>query len=295
MGDCFGGWTEGMESALFKADGKVLKAKAQADGELRMYAASSISTSDWWTREFIILDGIIDYRADDEGQGDQQRVKIQKGQVVTLDFNAGTGSITGEGEASDLPETMYIIGDAVGGWDWATNAVDMIPVHGKPGQFWAIRPLAANTPFKFCAVKAWSGDFTGLGDDTGYSVENNNCVVAETGVYMIYVDVENKKLCVEPAKVYGIGECWGAWDKKMEDALFTVTEEGKVVGTTKAAGKVRIYAESSIATTDWWTREFVFFDGKIAYRGNGGDQDAVTLEAGKKITLDFGAGTAVVE
>lgn len=296
IGNCFGGWDAGMENALFQADGKVLKVNAAADGELRMYVASGIATSDWWTREFIILDGVIDYRGDDEGQGDQARVNVKKGQEITLDFNAGTGAITGEGEASDLPATMYMIGEAVGGWDWEANGQAMTPVHSKPGQFWAIRYMEKEKGFKFCAQKAWSGDFNKLGEeDSGFTVADGNCIVAENGVYMIYVDTENKKICVEPAKVYGIGDCFGGWTAKMEDALFTATSDGKLVGTTKAAGNVRIYAESSIATSDWWTREFVFYDGKIAYRGTGGDQEAVAMEAGKKITLDFNAGTAVVE
>ena len=294
IGNCFGGWDAAMESALFTADGKTLKATAAADGELRMYVESAISTSDWWTREFIILDGVIDFRGDDEGQGDQPRVNVQKGQVISLDFNAGTGTITGDGEAPTLPTTMYIIGEAVGGWDWATNAVDMIPVNGKTGQFWAIRNIEAGKGFKFCAVKAWSGDFTGLGTDTGYTVSDGNCFVAETGVYMIYVDTENKKVCIERAKVYGIGDCFGGWDEAMAGALFTESN-GKLVGKTTAAGDIRLYAASSIATTSWWTREFVFFNGSIAYRGNGGDQDRVAVEAGKTVTLDFNAGTATVE
>lgn len=79
-----------MEAALFKADGKVLKATLVGDGEIRMYAESSIANSDWWTREFIILDGKIVYRGNGD---DQKRVNCTKGQEVTLDLNAGTGSI----------------------------------------------------------------------------------------------------------------------------------------------------------------------------------------------------------
>lgn len=215
---------------------------------------------------------------------------------VIYDPEAETVTLDGEytGEAPALPETMYIIGDAVGGWDWEANGQDMIPVNGKAGQFWAIRYLEAGKGFKFCPVKEWSGDFTGLGEDTGYTVDSGNCFVAENGVYMIYVDTDNKKLCVEKAQVYGIGECFGGWDAKMADALFS-EKDGKLVGKTAAAGEIRIYAESSIATSDWWSREFVFFDGKIAYRGNGGDQERVKVEAGKTVTLDFNAGTAVVE
>lgn len=295
IGNCFGGWNEAMEGALFTADGKTLKATVAAAGELRMYVASSISTSEWWTREFIILDGMIDYRGDDEGQGDQARVSVQAGQVVTLDFNAGTGSITGEGEAPTLPETMYIIGDGVGGWDWAGDyIVDMTPVNGKPGQFWAIRSIEAGKGFKFCAVKEWNNDFTGLGEDTGYTVDGGNCYVAESGVYMIYVDVDNKRLCVEPAQVYGIGECFGGWDQGMDNALFAAAD-GKLSVTVPNAGELRIYAASSIATSDWWTREFIILDGKIAYRGNGDDQERVSVAAGAKVTLDFNAGTGVIE
>ena len=216
---------------------------------------------------------------------------------VVYDPEAETITLNGDytGEAPALPETMYIIGDGVGGWDWAADyIVDMTPVNGKPGQFWAIRYIEAGKGFKFCDVKEWKGDFTGLGEDTGYTVADGNCFVEENGVYMIYVDVENKKLCVEKAKVYGIGDCFGGWDQKMESALFQEAD-GKLVGKTAAEGEIRIYAESSIATSDWWTREFVFFDGKIAYRGNGGDQERVKVEAGKTVTLDFNAGTAVVE
>ena len=295
IGACFGGWDEAMEGALFKADGKTLKATVAAGGELRMYVASAISSSEWWTREFIILDGKIDYRGDDEGQGDQARVNVLAGQTVTLDFNAGTGSIAGEGEAPTLPETMYIIGDGIGGWDWGADyIVDMTPVNGKPGQFWAIRNIEAGKGFKFCAVKEWNGDFTGLDENTGYTVDGGNCFVAETGVYMIYVDVENKKVCVEPAKVYGIGNCFGGWDEAMEGALFTAAD-GKLSITVPNADELRLYAASSIATTAWWTREFIILDGKIAYRGNGGDQTRVSVAAGAKVTLDFNAGTGVIE
>ena len=259
IGNCFGGWTEALEGALFTADGK------------------------------------IDYRGDDEGQGDQARVSVLAGQTVTLDFNAGTGSIAGEGEAPTLPETMYIIGDGIGGWDWGAGyIVDMTPVNGKPGQFWAIRHIEAGKGFKFCAVKEWNGDFTGLDENTGYTVDGGNCFVAETGVYMIYVDVENKKVCVEPAKVYGIGNCFGGWDEAMEGALFTAAD-GKLSITVPNADELRLYAASSIATTAWWTREFIILDGKIAYRGNGGDQTRVSVAAGAKVTLDFNAGTGVIE
>ncbi|MBR1699362.1 MAG: SusF/SusE family outer membrane protein [Bacteroidales bacterium] len=217
--------------------------------------------------------------------------------VVVYDPAAETITLEGEytGEAPSLPETMYIIGDGVGGWDWGADyIVNMTPVNGKPGQFWAIRNIEAGKGFKFCAVKEWNGDFTGLGEDSGYTVSDGNCFVAENGVYMIYVDSENKKVCVEPAKVYGMGSCFGGWTEAMENALFTAAD-GKLSITVAASGELRIYAASSIATSDWWTREFIILDGKIAYRGNGGDQERVNVNAGQKVTLDFNAGTGTIE
>ena len=230
-----------------------------------------------------------------EHNGDNIKLAQDAKFSVVYDPEAETVTLNGEytGEAPALPETMYIIGEAVGGWDWAGDyIVDMVPVNGKAGQFWAIRYLEAGKPFKFCAVKEWSGDFTGLGEDTGYTVADNNCSVEESGVYMIYVDTDNKKLCVELAKVFGKGDCFGGWEA--DPVAFTI-EGDKVVGKTTTEGDIRLYADSSIATSDWWTREFVFFDGKIAYRGNGGDQERVKVEAGKTVTLDFNAGTATVE
>jgi hypothetical protein len=53
-----------------------------------MYTA--VEGADWWRTEYIVLDGKIVYR----GNGnDQERVAVTAGQTVTLDFNAGTGSI----------------------------------------------------------------------------------------------------------------------------------------------------------------------------------------------------------
>jgi hypothetical protein len=217
--------------------------------------------------------------------------------TVTYDPAAETVTLTGEysGDAPSLPENMYMVGAAFGSWDWSSDGiVELTPVNGKAGQFWTIRYIEAESPFKFCPVRDWAGDFTGLGEDTGYTVNGGNCIVAESGVYMIYVDVENKKLCVEPAKVYGIGDCFGGWDQGMDAALFT-NADGKVSATVAADGDLRMYAASSIATSDWWTREFIILDGKIAYRGNGGDQERVSVKAGQKVTLDFNAGIGVIE
>ena len=231
-----------------------------------------------------------------ENNGPNVKVGRDAKVTVTYDPSAETVTLSGEysGEAPSLPENMYMVGAAFGAWDWASDGiVELTPVNGKAGQFWTIRYIEAESPFKFCPVREWSGDFTGLGEDSGYTVSGGNCIVAESGVYMIYVDLENKKLVVEPAKVYGIGNCFGDWVEGMENALFTA-EGGKLTATVAADGELRMYAASSAATSDWWTREFIILDGKIAYRGNGGDQERVSVKAGDKVTLDFNAGTGTI-
>lgn len=307
IGNCFGGWDAAMEGALFQADGKTLKATATADGELRMYVESSISNSGWWTREFIILDGKIDYRGDDEGQGDQARVNVKNGQEIVLDFNAGTGEIKGEGQESPLPTTMYMIGEQFGNWNWDDAGVgEFVPVWGTQGKFWITRWFDHTKGFKFCAQKAWSGDFTGAGT-AGYTVSDGNCWVAEDGFYTVYIDAADNTVEISPAEVYGIGDAWGAnaWDFNATDPVKFVAEGQTMVATvTNNSEAVRLATKvtPSVATDgitgngwfDWWKTEYVFFDGKIAYRGLGGDQERVAVTAGQKLTLDFNNGTATL-
>ncbi len=44
---------------------------------------------------------------------------------------------------------------------------------------------------------------------------------------------------------------------------------------------------------DWWKVEFIVLDGKIVYRGNGGDQERVSVSEGQKAYLNFTDGTGV--
>ena len=89
MGDAFGGWDEGKYPFTINADGTAT-ITATAAGEVRMYTEIEGNTGNWWQSEYIVLDGKIEYR----GAGDDQtRVPVTAGQVVTLNFNAGTGTI----------------------------------------------------------------------------------------------------------------------------------------------------------------------------------------------------------
>lgn len=98
IGSALGGvWDYAAAVGKFTVDNtnkKIVSPAVQA-GELRMYATCPLSQldtpkADWWQMEFIILDGKIAYR----GKGDDQaRVQVTAGQVVSLDFTTGNGTI----------------------------------------------------------------------------------------------------------------------------------------------------------------------------------------------------------
>ncbi|MEN8137053.1 MAG: SusF/SusE family outer membrane protein [Bacteroidota bacterium] len=99
IGDAFGGWDAAQEATKFTVDNsaKVITSPSLvADANVRMHVAAATLTNadgnavDWWQAEFNVIDGVIEYR----GAGDDQAaVAGSTGQVVTLDFVNGTGTI----------------------------------------------------------------------------------------------------------------------------------------------------------------------------------------------------------
>lgn len=192
--------------------------------------------------------------------------------------------------------SLYMIGGDFGNWDWASSGiVEMVPVNGLDGVFWCINYFTADHGFKWAPKKEWKDDFAELANKSGYTVTDGNAFVAADGLYMVYVDYPNKKITIAPAKVYGMGDCFGGWDSDK----FLFTNAGKTTSiVTTNEGELRMYAglpAGITGGTDWWTREFIILNGKIAYRGRGGDQDRVKVQAGKTVTLDFKAGKGTIQ
>lgn len=208
-------------------------------------------------------------------------------------FNSKTLAVTISAVA--FPESLYIIGDEFGSWDWKSDGVvEMTPVSKQEGQFWTVRYFSAKKGFKYSPIRDWGKDFHSLKTNDGYAVDGSNCTVEADGFYMVHVDLKREMVHVEPARIYGMGDCFGGWDAGMEAALFKA--DGKVLKATLVGdGEIRMYAESSIANSDWWTREFIVLDGKIVYRGNGDDQKRVNCTKGQEVTLDLNAGTGSIK
>ena len=197
-------------------------------------------------------------------------------------------------EVSQLTTTMYMIGNVFGNWDWASaDVVELIPVHSNPGMFWCTRYFSADNEFKFCPKKEWNGDFCTLGTVEGsdYFTTPSNNMMNEAGIYTIVIDAKNDKMTVKPAAICGMGDCFGSWDEGAYP--FTCNQDGTMNISVANDGSLRLYSDIN-NSGNWWQSEFNIFDGKIVYRADGNDQDAVTATAGQTVTLDFNAGTGSI-
>lgn len=191
--------------------------------------------------------------------------------------------------------SVYMIGADFGNWDWASpGIVEMVPVNGLDGVFWCVNYFTAANGFKWAPKKAWKDDFTELASKSGYTITDGNAFVPADGLYTVYIDYPNKKITIEPAKVYGMGDAFGGWDS--DKYLFTNAGKTTSIVTT-GAGELRMYAglPTGVKGTDWWSREFIILNGKITYRGKGDDQDRVKVVVGQTVTLDFKAGTGTIK
>lgn len=93
-----GAWSPTDETYYFADNGDgTLSITADADGELRV--GTIVQDYYWWQTEFTFLDGAMYYRDIDiasnwaENVGSEYSVTVSSGQVVTIDFNNGTGSV----------------------------------------------------------------------------------------------------------------------------------------------------------------------------------------------------------
>ena len=207
-----GSWVEGLEDGLFKNDGDKTSFTAQRGGELRLYAASEIATSPCWTREFIVLDGKIEYR----GAGDEQtRVNVLAGQVVTLDFNAGTGAITGEGEAPAYKTEISVPG-AYSGSEWNLDTAPKLlgKADGEfKGALTMFKKDDAAIEFKFGHDGNWIG---GTADGLNYTLGSGDNMSIEEGTYFWTVNLETKTATALKVEKVGLIGSFNKWSEDVE-------------------------------------------------------------------------------
>ncbi len=236
--------------------------------------------------------------------------------TVTLTWELGKGWVgsatkTGDGEPlPEYPEAVYLVGDGTAyGWDAPGGNEEAIfhkAAGGTPseGIYWKIAHLEGGLGFKISAAD-WTAPNLGFAeveefDAEGIEVVDNggNMSIGESGMYIIVLNLRDEmtKVSVKPAEVYGIGDAFGGWDEDAEANKFVVDNAAKTLTSPAlvADGSIRMYAQHNWIQ-DWWNAEFNVFDGKILYRNDGGDQDAVAGTTGQVVTLMFDDNTGTIQ
>jgi hypothetical protein len=238
--------------------------------------------------------------------GENLMVNTAANYTVSYGFDLRTSSFSTSAIMGDIieptyPEHLYMVGDANKGWpgEWLDVATQLIPVNGTEGNFWAIAYLTPGG-FKFSPELAWNGDFGIVENNSDaigeYSKGGNNINVATAGYYQIHVDLVNEKISItEPQVILKGDAATGGWDSSIATDAFTVDNANKVLVSKPFAKDAELRICVVRPGIDWWRLEFIVLNGKIAYRGNGGDQERVNVTAGGKISLNFDAGTGNIE
>lgn len=206
------------------------------------------------------------------------------------------------------PNTFYLFGDGVGRVA-QNNKLRLKKVHSEPDDSWTIVWMEATGTFKLCSDVNYKGVIGKIGDPvngeyTLGTVDNRGediPVPGTAGYYTVGVNLATNKLLIEPANVYICGPNVGAWpvSSVTEDNRFKLDAENKKLYLAKSllGGELRLHVTHPyISGTDWWHAEFIFLDGKIEYREDGGDQERVSINAGEQtIELDFINQTGKIE
>ena len=214
--------------------------------------------------------------------------------------------------AVTLPEKLYVIGGFCG-WNW-DNAPAMTLVNGTDNTFWHMVYVGGGQGIKFNTHTSWDGGEVGFGQVTvndeaegGFKDDGGNIGADKAGWYLAVVrlSLEGRNIVYDVTfqkpEVYLMGPVVGnCWDEMNPAGLFEVPEamDGEFVSpafTDGVAGDPGVRAYVKIAPFDWWKAEFMVFDGKIVYRGLGGDQDRVSADAGQKLYLNFATDTGRIE
>lgn len=205
------------------------------------------------------------------------------------------------------PEHLYVVGGFCG-WDWG-NSFEFVPVYDHPEMYWRMVWID-EAGVKINTAQEWDGnqkgynDITVAGDLAGNISANgdgNICSTTPQWYLMVVtasVSGRDIKYTVEfnEPNVYLIGDTFGGWDELMAGSKFdvpTTMDADFVSPAFKADGEIRAYVK--VPGNDWWHSEFMVFNGEIAYRGKGGDQERVAGKVGQKLYLNFATGKGSIK
>lgn len=205
------------------------------------------------------------------------------------------------------PEHLYVVGGFCG-WDWG-NSFEFVPVYDHPEMYWRMVWID-EAGVKINTAQEWDGNQKGynditvagdLADKISTNDDGNICSTTPQWYLMVVtasVSGRDIKYTVEfnEPNVYLIGDTFGGWDELMAGSKFdvpTTMDADFVSPAFKADGEIRAYVK--VPGNDWWHSEFMVFNGEIAYRGKGGDQERVAGKAGQKFYLNFATGKGSIK
>lgn len=205
------------------------------------------------------------------------------------------------------PEHLYVVGGFCG-WDWG-NSFEFVPVYDHPEMYWRMVWID-EAGVKINTAQEWDGNQKGynditvagdLADKISSNDDGNICSTTPQWYLMVVtasVSGRDIKYTVEfnEPNVYLIGDTFGGWDELMAGSKFdvpTTMDADFVSPAFKADGEIRAYVK--VPGNDWWHSEFMVFNGEIAYRGKGGDQERVAGKVGQKFYLNFATGKGSIK
>ena len=219
-----------------------------------------------------------------------------------------------------VPDAFYVNGKFTGNnWD---NAVPTAPVHSNVSTHWRICWIDENgiqtSPTK--SAPNYADDYitvTYKCSDPEFSVDADGVIKAKTaGWYTMIIDgkVDNDKRTMELTFAFDKAEVWligssivnaeagitsdNCWTESTLRTDFTkyvkfetpTTMDGEFVSpelTSPVDGDGGTRAYVHVRNFDWWKTEFFVFNKKIAYRGNGADQERVNGNVGQRVHFKF--------
>ena len=126
--------------------------------------------------------------------------------------------------------------------------------------------------------------------------EGGNCKATNAGWYLLHVTNGMERVIdvLEP-NVYLMGDAIGDWNI-VPAGKFTVpaTDDGEFVSPA-FVNDCELRMCVSLEGFAWWQSEFIITNGDIDYRGRGGDQARLNVQAGQKAYLNFATGKGEVK
>lgn len=287
IGDCFNG-----DEQRFVLKGDHFEGKTTNQGNLKMFAVSKYNDREWNSMEFNITNNMISYRGVDTQE--MENVPVAQNIPIELNFMDDTAKFDYVMSETNVPEyatALYLTSDDFGNMNWGSPLVESFDrSYSEDYRWFYVNYFKGGTGLRFATEKCFGGnEFVELKDNTGYTIQGGKAIIPEDGIYMIFIDLSLRMVCIQKATIYGYAGS--------TNFTFLTDSNGKTVSAILPNdGRVRTYVRipkfSSLTPRfSEWKREVAvdLETGELAFRKPGADEpnkDHI-WKAGTKLTYDF--------